>query len=106
MKDNIKNVTKNIDTYVLPSNNTEMETFINNNKIDIMEHIVSSIDSAVKNKSDTIVIFEFYNSPYIVTISNDDFKDNLSNILNYYKKNELYELCSRIENILNNLHKK
>jgi hypothetical protein len=87
------------DTYILPSPNEEMRLFISKFKVDMMEHIVSSINFAVKNKLPIVEVFQFRNSPFVVTIAEKEFATNLDHIGKYYKDNQIYELYPRVEQL-------
>jgi hypothetical protein len=92
--------------YILPSINDEMRAFVNKFKIDMMEHVVSSIKFAVEHKRSIIEVFQFKNSPYVVTIAEHEFDANLEYIYKFYKDKEFYELCPRIEQLQKLLKKK
>jgi len=85
--------------YIVPSSNEEMKTFVGKFKIDMMEHVVSSIKFAVENKLPIVEVFQFKNSPFVVTITEKEFDVNLRHIISYYRENEIYELCPRIEQL-------
>lgn len=89
--------------YVLPSPSEEMRTFVSKFKVDMMEHIVSSIKFAVENRRDIVEVFQFSNSPFVVTISKKEFESNLEHIEKFYTDNQMYELCSRVEELRNKL---
>jgi len=93
------------ETYILPSSNEEMEKFIEKFRIDMTEHIVSSIEFAIDNKSPIIEVFQFKNSDYVITIAEKDYDLNLTHIHDLYNKFKLYELCPRIEKIKDKLKK-
>ena len=82
--------------YVLPSNNSELESFAINNKLKLMEQIVQSIEYAVDNNLSDIEGFQFKNSDFIITISEKDYLINIDNIFNHYMQCEAYEYCPRI----------
>jgi hypothetical protein len=96
--------------FLLPSNNDELKSFINKNRIELSDYIVNSIEDAIKKDIPVIELFTFKNSPFVITISMEkDFKTNLDNIYNYYVSSELYERCSKVvklQKILNErIHK-
>lgn len=93
------------DLYVLPSQNDEMRSFVNKFKVDMMEHVVSSIKFAVENKLPLVEVFQFKNSPFVVTINEKEFIPNLSNIRDYYREKQLFELCPRVEQLCETLMK-
>lgn len=85
--------------YILPSPNDEMREFVNKFKVDMMEHVVSSIKFAIENKLTLVEVFQFKNSPYVVTITAKEFETNLDHIGQYYKENQIFELCPRVEQL-------
>lgn len=85
--------------YILPSPNDEMRSFVNKFKVDMMEHVVNSIRYAVNNKLPIVEVFQFKNSPFIVTIAEKEFDINLNHILEFCMENEVYELCPKIEQL-------
>ncbi len=90
-----KNVKEN-ETYILPSDNDALITFVDTHKFDMMEHIISSIEFAIKNKLSLIEVFQFKNSKFVVTISDKEFESNLENVFDCYMEHEAYELCDRV----------
>ena len=96
---------KENELYILPSPNDEMRKFITKFKVDMMEHVVSSIKFAVDNKFPIVEVFQFKNSPFVVTINEREFMPNLSHIRQYYMEHEMYELCPRVEKLCEILKK-
>ena len=94
------------ESYILPSLNDEMRSFIKKFKVDMMEHIIKSIKFAVDNKLSIVEVFQFKNSPFVVTINENEFNINLSHIKKYYKENEMYELCPGIDKLQEILKRK
>lgn len=92
--------------YILPSVNEEMRTFVSKFKVDMMAHVVSSIKFAIENQLPIVEVFQFKNSPFVVTINEKEFIPNLSHIRKYFMENELYELCPKIEQLCETLKKK
>lgn len=97
---------KENESYVLPSSSDEMRSFISKFQIDMMEHIVSSIKFAMENKLELVEVFQFKNSPFVVTITEREYDLNLDHINKYYSKKELYELCPKVEQLRELLKKK
>jgi hypothetical protein len=85
--------------YILPSPNEEMRTFVNKFKIDMMEHIINSIKYAIDNRLPIIEVFQFKNSPFVITIAEKEFSLNLEHIHKFLMDNEIYELCKNIEKL-------
>jgi signal recognition particle receptor subunit beta len=100
-----KIVAKENKLYILPSLNSDMRKYISKFKVDMMEHVVSSIKFAVENKLPIVEVFQFKNTPFVVVINEQEFMSNLSHIRNYYMENEIYELCPRVEKLYETLKK-
>ncbi len=92
--------------YILPSPNDEMRNFVTKFKVDMMEHVVASIKFAVENKLPIVEVFQFKDSPFVVTINEKEFMPNLSHIRQYYMEHELFELCPNVEKLCETLKKK
>lgn len=85
--------------YIIPSINDDMISFVNKFKIDMMDHVINSINYAVKNKLAIVEVFQFKNSPFIITIAEKEFETNLNHIHKFCMENEIYELCQKIEQL-------
>jgi len=96
---------KENELYILPSPNDEMRNFVNKFKVDMMEHIVSSIKYAIENKLSIVEVFQFKNSPFVVTIAKKEFGANLDHIGKFYADNQIYELCPRVEQLRETIKK-
>lgn len=82
--------------YVLPSDLNEMEGFVQKNKTNLTEHVITAIEYAVDNSMETIQVFSFKDSDFLISISKDRFLQNVDNIYEEYLHLEKYELCGRI----------
>ena len=102
----VKTIRQDNDPYVLPSNNKELQAFIEKYKVDMTEQVVSSIEFAIKRKLPIIEIFQFKDSKFVVTVSPKEFDANLENIYNFYLETEQYELCSRVVKLRDKLKKR
>lgn len=85
-----------VEKYILPSDHLELEKFSKEFKMDMMAHILNSIEEAVKYGLPLIEVFQFKNSDFVITLSNKDYLTNLENIFSYCLKNEKYEYCDRL----------
>lgn len=94
------------ESYILPSLNDEMREFVSKFKIDMMEHIINSIKYAIDNKLSIIEVFQFKNSPFVITISEKEFDTNLEHIHKFLMDNQIYELCKKIKQLQEILKKK
>lgn len=91
-----KVIIKDNESYILPSDNKELTSFITKYKVDMMDQVVSSIEYALENKLPIIEVFQFKNSHFVITITEKEFESNLDNIYNCYMQDEVYELCPRV----------
>ena len=85
--------------YVLPSSLAEMEGFVQKNKTKLTEHVITAIEYAVDNALETIQVFKFKDSDFLISISKDRFLQNIDNIYEEYLLEEKYELCGRITSL-------
>lgn len=89
--------------YVLPSDNDELTLFIKQNKIQLTEQTLSSIEDAIITNADTVSVFKFNKTDFVVSIPKEDFLKNVEHIYNFYVDTELYELCPRAVKLQNTL---
>jgi len=83
----------------LPSKNNEMEFYIKNNKINLMEQTIDSIEFAVKHNLPFVEVFKFNNSDFVITISEKEYLLNIEHIFKSYIDSEKYELCLRVKKL-------
>ena len=91
--------------YILPSDNSELASFVKEYKIDMMSHVIKSIEYAIENNTPLAEVFQFKNSEFVITINKKDYLTNLNNIYEYFLQNEVYEYCDkivRLRDIINN----
>ena len=105
MKPRGKNSNVENELYIIPSPNEEMRKFVLKFKVDMMEHVIQSIKFAVEHKLPMVEVFQFKNSPFVVTINAKEFIPNLSHIRQYYMEHEMYELCPKVEALCETLKK-
>jgi len=91
-----KNVNPILKQYQLPSENKDLQSFIDSKRVDMMEQAISSIEYALDNDLPLVELYQFKNSEFVVMISDKEFLTNLEHIYDYYINNEMYELCKRI----------
>ena len=82
--------------YVLPSDNVSLQNFSRRHKLKMMEHVVTSIEFAVKHELPMIEVFQFRDSDFVITVSAKDFISNLDNIYSFFIQNESYEKCPTV----------
>ena len=88
---------------VLPANNIDMEEYVTENIDSLMETVVDSIEYAMDKKLSSAEPFTFDASPYVVIISQRDFGENLQHIFEHSIKSERFELCAKIQRLLERL---
>lgn len=89
----------------LPSDNVEMENFIEKNRNKLFADVVDAIDYALTKKMKVVEVFNFDKSSFVVVISLKDFRDNLDNIFKSSLEVENYELCGKIKTIIEKMEK-
>ena len=87
---------KSFSVMTLPSDYSEMDSFIQKNKVKLMQQIVLSVQHALDNNYPSIEVFTFQRSDFIVILNRSNFKDNIDNIFEYYVATEQYEYCDRL----------
>ena len=93
---------------VLPSNYDDMEKFIIKNKSKLTEQVVYSINYALNHKLQSVEVFKFKNSEFVIVLDKSTFKVNINGIFEYYLQTEQYELCNevcKLQKLLNNHEK-
>ena len=93
-------------TYMLPSENKELQTFSQKFKLEMMEQVIGAIEFAVEHSLPLIEVFQFKNSDFVITLSEKDYLTNLDNIYSYYIEKEAYEYCPRIVRLQKTLQEK
>ena len=89
----------------LPSDNVEMENFIDKNRTNLYSKVVDAIDYAVEKKMKVVEVFNFDKTAFVVVIALKDFRGNLDNIFSSSLETENYELCGKIKTIIEKLEK-
>lgn len=80
----------------LPSENSEMENFLENNKDLVYLYITNKIKESVINGEDCAEIFGFKGTEYCVLIHKETFPTILEKYFNYFMENEIYEGCAEV----------
>jgi hypothetical protein len=90
----------------LPSDDSELKVYLSKNKIKMMEQILDSIEYSLENGLESVEVFSFKGSDFIVTLSGECFLENVENIYKFYVDEEKYELCNRVKRVNVKLLKK
>ena len=102
-----KDTTTNLPpSYVIPSDNKELQFFSQKFKFDMMEQVVGTIAFAVEHNLPLVEVFQFKNSDFVITLSEKDYLNNLDNIYSYYIEKEAYEYCPRVIKLQKTLQEK
>jgi hypothetical protein len=95
------------DIITLPVEYSQLKSNLNKNKPKYMSHIYDSIlnniDKNFNINPNRIKLFNFSETNLVVIITRDHYKSVIDNLLNYYIKEEVYEKCSILNKIKNNI---
>ena len=69
----------------------------------VYSETVEAITDAAMNKNKTAILFKMAHSEYQVEINKNEWKTALEQCIEYYKKDERYEQCSEIVNLIKKL---
>lgn len=93
------------DIVELPSNNAEMEKYVEQNRTQINEKIVENIDFAVNRRLGGVELFCFKDSSFVVILNRKDFVESLENIFEYSLDREQFEVCGKVKKIMDKIAK-
>lgn len=85
-----------LNSIILPVENDLLEEYILENKRQLMLHVVSAIEVGIKKNLEFIEVFKFEDTNFIVTISKQDYNENLNFLYEQFINLEFYEDCDRI----------
>ena len=89
----------------LPSNNEEMEKYLDENRVQINEAMIDNIDYAIRKRMAAVEVFSFKGSKFVVLINRKDFKENLENIFDFSLSNEHFEVCGKAKRVIEKVDK-
>ena len=69
----------------------------------ILKDSLKSINKAIKNNLDKVELFNIFNLSLTVELKRSNFKSVLNNITKYYIKDEDYEMCNNIKNLIDEI---
>jgi hypothetical protein len=104
-KKSVPKVKKVLKIIELPSNNDEMEKYVEENRVEINNAMVENIDYALKKRLIAVEVFSFKGSSYIVLINRRDFRENLQNIFDFSLNNEHFEVCGKAKKVIEKMDK-
>tara|TARA_R110002020_G_scaffold336747_2_gene552184 strand:- start:201 stop:473 length:273 start_codon:yes stop_codon:yes gene_type:complete len=66
----------------------------------MMRSLVTNIASGIKKELESVNIAEIKNHDVIISVPKDEWKSGLKNAMEYYIKTEEYEVCSKIQKLI------
>jgi hypothetical protein len=91
---------------ILPSDYSTLNSYIATHKTELTEATLRRIKYALRTKKESVPLFKFKDSKYIVTLRSEDFYENVLSIIEYYLEEEKYELCDNAYKIKKQIEKK
>jgi hypothetical protein len=89
----------------LPRDNSDMEKYVQENRKEINNKIVNTIEYAIANKLGGIELFCFKNSSFVVVLQRKDFKESLETVFEFSMDHQQFQICARIKKIISKLDK-
>ena len=86
--------------FKLPSDYNMMDSYIQSHQKELSDRVVECVEYALKNKLSRVELFKFDQTPYSVTLSESEYLENIQHIYDSYIRNEYYEDCHIIGNLL------
>ena len=87
----------------LPASNAEMEKYLDIHRKEINLRILNNIEYAIDARMQSVELFSFKNSNFIVVMNKSDFKENLQNLVDFGMKNQDYEICTKAKKVIQKL---
>ena len=72
-------------------------------KTQVYKSLIEGVSEAIKNNKKEIKLVEVKNTNVYITVEKSNWKSSLDSALQFYEKNEEYEQCSKIKNLINKL---
>ena len=66
----------------------------------MMRSLVTNIASGIKEELESVNIAEIKNHDVIISVPKEEWKSGLKNAMEYYIKTEEYEVCSKIQKLI------
>jgi hypothetical protein len=99
MENNITYPTVGWRTYLDPSKNNRVRKFIKFNGIEVFTKLYKSIDTALTDGTDEILVLVHPNVSSIVSIQKTEYTQVLNHCIEFFKSIQGYESCAEIVNI-------
>ena len=69
----------------------------------ILKSLVVNITEGIKDDLESVNIAEIKHTDIILSVPKNEWKGGLEKAIEYYIKTEEYEVCSKIQNLINKL---
>jgi hypothetical protein len=69
----------------------------------VMEETIYAIKDGIEKKKTSITLFEVANSDYYIELSKNNWKHTLEHLIEHYTKNEDYDKCIEVRDLINQL---
>ena len=76
---------------------------LSSKKIQVYKSLIEGVSEAIKADNEEIKLCEVKNTNIFITVEKPKWKSSLDSALQFYEKNEEYEQCSKIKNLINKL---
>ena len=76
---------------------------LSSKKIQVYKSLIEGVSEAIKADKEEIKLCEVKNTNIFITVEKPKWKSSLDSALQFYEKNEEYEQCSKIKNLINKL---
>lgn len=89
--------------YLLEDSSPRVKNFLDSRGHEVFNQVCSSINQAVIHKRDKVVMLVHPNAGNVILIQREEYDEVYDIAMEWFKKNELYEMCSTIQSWQNNL---
>ena len=95
------------DIFTIPKENNELRSDITKRKKKYMMHLVNTFENYIKENRfpSKLNVFKFKETNLEIIIKEKSYISNLENLLDYFVKEEEYEVCQKITNIIRIINK-
>ena len=76
---------------------------LNAKQTQVYKSLIEGVSEAIKTDKKEVKLCEVKNSNIYITVSKKDWKSSLDSALQYYIKEEEYEKCSKIKDLIDKL---
>ena len=66
----------------------------------MMKSLVLSIANGIKNNLESVSVAEIKHHDVVISVPKNEWKSGLENAIEYYIKTEEYEVCSKIQKLI------